>query len=162
MIMEKFKIIKATSNYTYSFWNAFNEIVKEKKFLSISMSVPYDTILRFSLKSIKDEVPYNFLLNNNKVIGWCDIQKKSKDIGILAMGIIANYRQKGLGENLLNKTLIDGKKYGFSKIIIKVREKNTNALKFYKKQGFEVIEIEKKAFFSRGNYEDLIKMSIEI
>ena len=74
------------------------------------------------------------------------------------MGVLKEYRNQGLGSQLLEKTLAHAKTNGLEKVELEVYESNTAAVNLYIKFGFEV---EGKRIKSRkldGCYDNIIQM----
>lgn len=86
-------------------------------------------------KSIKDKL-FFYDTTNNVITGFvlCRLLKRTNVISIDKFGIHTEYRNTGLGTKLLNKI----KKLGYD-IKLDVVSKNQKAIKFYKKNGFNII-----------------------
>lgn len=70
------------------------------------------------------------------------------------------YRGKGIGKALFEKTLEFARKQGYEKIVIYVRVSNTGAQTFYSRFGFEPKGVLKKQVKINGTYEDEIFMEM--
>jgi [ribosomal protein S18]-alanine N-acetyltransferase len=85
----------------------------------------------------------------NKPIGavWARLFKmENKGYGFvhekipeLSMAISRNYRNKGIGTELLKRFITFGKELGYSSVSLSVDKRN-EATKFYKKLGFTILE----------------------
>lgn len=78
----------------------------------------------------------DILLNNNILIGYV-IYRKLDIIHIFKILIRDNYRGKEYAKLLLDNIILTSK--NFNKIYIEVRNNNQSAIKFYKKNGFYII-----------------------
>lgn len=67
--------------------------------------------------------------------------RNSKYIEIENLGIIPEYRSKGIGKKLIEECFTWAKKKGYQKAYLKCYFKNTNALTFYKNNGFSEISV---------------------
>jgi diamine N-acetyltransferase len=67
--------------------------------------------------------------------------RKSNYIEIENLGIIPEYRSKGLGKKLIEKCLKWAKEKGYQKAYLRCYFKNTHALSFYKNNGFSEISV---------------------
>jgi len=131
----------SSADLVESYNRAVDLVAKERKYLS--------TIEGFSLESSRDflsyVIQYNFaqyfLISGKTVIGWCDVIPKSipefSHVGVLGMGILPEYRGKGYGKKLMDKTI----KHAFTinnleKIELIVYESNEGAISLYRKAGF--------------------------
>lgn len=109
-------------------------------------------------KSIKGRVYFTNLLKNSnslclvaiyyeKFVGYIAAApkdfgyRKSKYLEIENMGVIPNYRSKGIGSKLMEKCLEWAKKKGFDRIYVNSYLANSQAIDFYKKNGFSEIDI---------------------
>jgi len=134
-------IIYSSITYLESFNKAVDSVARERKYLA--------TVNGFTLDETKDFI--NYVINNNyaqyliiyenEVRGWCDIIPKSipefSHVGVLGIGILPEYRGRGLGKKLLAKTINHAKDINkLEKIELVVFESNINAIKLYKEFGF--------------------------
>ena len=67
--------------------------------------------------------------------------RKSKYLEIQNMGVIAEYRSKGIGSQLIQALSEWAKKHGFQKAYVNAYFSNNQAITFYKKNGFSEIDI---------------------
>lgn len=67
--------------------------------------------------------------------------RKSKYLEIENMGVIPQYRSKGIGSLLIKKCLKWAKKKGFDKVYVNSYFANSKAIGFYKKSGFSEIDV---------------------
>lgn len=67
--------------------------------------------------------------------------RKSKYIEIENMGVIPEYRSKGIGTKLIEECLKWAKSKGFQKAYVNSYFGNTRAILFYKRSGFSEIDI---------------------
>lgn len=89
-------------------------------------------------------------------------RNRNSHLGVFGMSLVSAYRNKGIGKEMLS-SLIDWAKEasGVEKIDLEVHSKNTHGIELYKKMGFQVEGLRKKAVkFSEGNYDDILEMSL--
>ncbi len=67
--------------------------------------------------------------------------RKSKFFEIENMGVIPEYRSKGIGSQLIQKCLEWAKNKGFQKLFVNAYFQNAKAIDFYKRNGFSEIDI---------------------
>jgi len=134
-------ITRSTEEYAKSYNQTVNSVIREQKYLvSIKEFSLEDTTNH--LKLICDNnFPQYFLLENNIVIGWCDIIPRSitgyKHVGLLGMGLLSKFRGKGYGKILAEKTIEHATHITkLEKVELVVFESNIIAYKLYKKLGF--------------------------
>ncbi|TBU12512.1 putative N-acetyltransferase [Hamiltosporidium tvaerminnensis] len=91
---------------------------------------------------------YLFLLDQ-KYIGCCsyEIDKECSNAYIMTFGIVNTFRRKGIGKiclEKLEKKLLN--EFGIPIFRLHVQTSNSEALSFYKKNGYEVIKIEESYY----------------
>ncbi|MDA3809259.1 MAG: N-acetyltransferase [Spirochaetaceae bacterium] len=101
------------------------------------------------------------------MVGWCDVLPNStvgfKHVGVLGMGLIREFRKKGIGSQLLKRTINHAKVYnGIEKVELEVFKSNINAISLYERSGF-VFEGERvKSRKMDGVYDNLVLMGKEL
>lgn len=129
--------------YTESYCRAVDAVARERKYLGSTEGFPLEASFSFAKTIIGDNLAQYFAIDNNQVVGWCDIIPKSyeglRHVGVLGMGILPEYRGKGLGTLLLQKTIEHARSINhLEKIELDVFESNSAAIALYQKFGFEV------------------------
>lgn len=156
-------IVKASQKYAESFAQAVEIVAKERKYLATVTGFPLESTRDFiNMVEANDYAQY-YALDGERVIGWCDIIPKDMEgfthVGVLGMGLLPEYRHKGIGSLLLQKTIEHAKeRNNIEKVELEVFESNTNAIKFYEKFGFQH---EGKRIKSRkldGKYDNVVLM----
>jgi ribosomal protein S18 acetylase RimI-like enzyme len=67
--------------------------------------------------------------------------RKSKYIELGDMGVIPEYRSQGIGANLVQEFLKSAREKGYQKAVVSSYSGNEKGVRFYKKCGFEPIDI---------------------
>ncbi|OVA00521.1 GNAT domain [Macleaya cordata] len=74
----------------------------------------------------------------------CRLEKKdggaARVVYIMTLGVLAPYRELGIGSKLLNHVIDLCSKQNISEIYLHVQTNNDDAINFYKKFGFEITE----------------------
>lgn len=157
--MSNLKIVKASSKYAYSYYNSFDDVAKEKKFLSVYTGYSLSEVINFIKICRQCNYPQYFLINeNDEAVGWCDIVRRAdqpSDVGYLGIGIIKDYRGVGWGTKLMKATIDAAKKCGFNEILLEVRASNENAIKTYERFGFVKIRYDIDGVITDGTSEDV-------
>jgi RimJ/RimL family protein N-acetyltransferase len=103
-------------------------------------------------------------IDDKKLIGTCGLYDPDHIAhkAELRMKIAeSNYRGKGLGREALNQLLSFGfRDLNLNKIWLRVLSNNIPALQIYLKAGFQKEGVMRKDMFIRGNYHDVIVMSL--
>lgn len=125
----------------------------------------------FTLEESRSFVQYNkskglpnlVALHDGKVIGWCDVSSSDRPVlkhtGVVGMGIIKEFRDKGIGTLLLSTAIAAAKERGLTRIELTVREENVRAIALYKKLGFEVEGVQRRAALVDGVYSNHVMMA---
>lgn len=162
--MKEVTIKKSLEKYAVSYCQTFDLVAREGKFLSISSGYSLDEIVRFIRVCRECGYPQFLLINSdNQAVGWCDIVRRSDepdDVGYLGIGILKEYRHRGLGTQLMTAAINDAKKRGFHEIRLEVRTSNYNAIRTYRRLGFVKIAHIQNGVITDGIAEDIWLMSL--
>lgn len=153
-----------TLNYLKSFHDALDSVAREKNFLAFLEAPTLNELKNFVNNNISNNWPHLVARVDKKVIGWCDISPLDRPvfnhIGCLGMGIVKEFRNFGIGKNLLQQSLELVKAKGLTRIELTVRENNIPAISLYKKFGFVKEGFHKNAVLIDGKYENHISMAL--
>ena len=97
--------------------------------------------------------------NKNEIVGFIGIIKNVDFVEILNIVVKKDFRNKGIGNKLLQKIIEVVKEIKMQEIYLEVNEKNKNAIKLYEKNNFEKIGIRKKYY---NGIDSAILMSLKI
>ncbi len=84
-----------------------------------------------------DGKPVGYIAASTKEFSY----RLSRYLEIDNMGVIPQYRSKGVGSLLMKKLMEVAKKRGYQKIFVNSYFANTKAIAFYKKNGFGEIDV---------------------
>jgi ribosomal protein S18 acetylase RimI-like enzyme len=162
--MDEVRIVKADIKYARSFNRAVASVTKEKIFLATVTTFPLDSTISFVQKIIENNYTQFYAIENNEVIGWCDIQPKGfdvmKHVGVLGIGVVSSHRHRGIGSRLLEAAIDNAKEKCLEKVELEVFASNTNAIKLYKKFGFQFEGKRIQAKKLEGIYDDIVLMGL--
>ncbi len=123
-------------------YHVIDAVSREKKYLTWTEAPPFRVFKVFVTNGILKRMPHVIALDNGKAIGWCDItplpRPTTKHSGVLGMGVLPPYRQKGIGTKLLHTALRRARAYGLYRVELEVFEDNQTAIELYRKVGFRV------------------------
>lgn len=98
----------------------------------------------------------------NQIVGVITLSGSNKrrimHKGELGITVRKRFWGKGIGSSLMEECLKLAKQRGFKKIQLEVMSNNDRAMALYKKFGFEVEGVKKKAVFIDNEYIDLVMM----
>ena len=162
--MNPVEIVPITQDHIESFHQTLDVVARERRYLSFLEAPSLESSRAFVLGNIERGYPQWVALSAGQVIGWCDITPKPRPIyahgGVLGMGLLPEFRGKGIGEKLIRKTLTAARSFGFHRVELTVRENNPNAIELYKKVGFEIEGLQRDAVQVDGVYENLVLMAV--
>jgi L-amino acid N-acyltransferase YncA len=102
---------------------------------------------------------------DGKMIANAEVGRRTgpmSHVGDLGIGIRAEYRGIGVG-TMLMKTLVDeSRKMGLKMLVLDVFDTNKTAKGLYKKIGFRENGRIPKGVFKKGEYIDLVRMTLEL
>lgn len=158
-------ITQITEEDITGFHAAVDYVAKEKKYLLFLQAPPLEETRTFVLRNIQADHAQFVARAGGKVVGWCDIipakaGSVSGHVGVLGIGVLPEFRHKGIGRRLMQTALEKAKKNGLTRIELGVREQNENALKLYKELGFEIEGLRKRAVKVDGVYENSYLMAL--
>ena len=97
--------------------------------------------------------------NKNEILGFIGIIKNFDFVEVLNIVVKKDFRNKGIGNKLLQKIIEVVKEMEMQEIYLEVNEKNENAIKLYEKNNFEKIGVRKKYY---NGIDNAILMSLKI
>lgn len=155
-----------SEKYAPSFHACLDSVAREKKFLAQTEAVPLDRFLGFVKDSVKNDAAQFIAVDGRTVVGWCDVfaswPEATKHCGTLGMGVLKDYRRKGIGARLLLATLAKAKAKGIVRVSLRVRADNAGAIKLYEDTGFVVEARLKNSMRFDGVYFDELQMSLTL
>lgn len=162
--MITYQIIPITENHIEEFATAVDSVAREGKYLAFLEGPPLEMSRDFVMENIRDNWPHFVAVSNNRVIGWCDITSLHRPVfahsGSLGIGVLAGYRNQGIGEALIRTALEKAKDIGLTRVELTVRENNKPAIALYEKIGFIKEGFHKNAVRIGSKYENHISMAM--
>ncbi|HPS12063.1 MAG TPA: GNAT family N-acetyltransferase [Prolixibacteraceae bacterium] len=133
-------IQKASVDFAESYCRAVDTIARERKYLGSTTGFPVESTIDFVGLIVRNNWPQYYAIEDGEVVGWCDAIPKSYEglthVSVLGMGVLAPFRGKGLGSQLLEKIIEHSRNNGIEKIELDVYESNQAAIGLYEKFGF--------------------------
>lgn len=90
----------------------------------------------YDLSNITEDDRFFVFYDEEKIVGFIEYRVLYETADIINIAVHPNYEKKGIGTKLVER-LIDS--YFIEHVMLEVRESNTNAINFYKKNKFEII-----------------------
>jgi len=143
---------------------ALDSVARERRYLAL-LEAPSESDTRaYVSDNIKERAPHFVALADGKVVGWCDIAVRPRPTqrhsGILGMGVIRDYRGRGIGRALVQATLAAAKTRGIRRVELTVRADNEPARRLYESFGFATEGLCKRHVWVDGEYSDSWLMAL--
>lgn len=100
---------------------------------------------------------YILIINDDRVIGYCGLYRVLDESSITNIAVHPDFRKKGLATLMLRNIFEYCLKASISFVTLEVRESNTDAIKLYMDNGFEIVG-ERKNYYA-DNRETAILMT---
>jgi ribosomal protein S18 acetylase RimI-like enzyme len=157
------EIVPIRQDHIESFHRALDFVARERRYLAFLEAPPVEAIRTFVLGNIEQGHPQLVALSAGEVIGWCDVTPKPRPIyahsGVLGIALLPEFRSRGIGRQLIDRTLIAARTFGFHRVELTVRENNANAIELYKTVGFEIEGLQRDAVKVDGVFENVVMMA---
>jgi len=143
---------------------ALDVVARERKYLTMLEAQSEPDTLRFVKSNLENGNPMLVALAGREVVGWCDVRREffpsRAHRGTLGMGLLPEWRGRGLGQRLLEATLGEARRSGFKRIELDVHADNQRAIGLYEKAGFVREGLLRNASLIDGVFRDAILMAI--
>jgi ribosomal protein S18 acetylase RimI-like enzyme len=143
---------------------ALDAVARERRYLSFLEAPPIESSRAFIRNSIAGRHPHFVALAGGRVVGWCDVTPRERPTtrhsGVLGMGVLPEWRGRGVGRRLMERTLEAARAFPLTRVELAVRADNECAIALYRKIGFEVGGRRRRAMLVDGIYYDDIIMAL--
>jgi RimJ/RimL family protein N-acetyltransferase len=139
-------------------------VAREHRYLLFLEAPPIERTRAFITNSIANRHPHFVALDGDRVVGWCDVTPRDRPAarhsGVLGMGLLPEWRGRGLGRRLIERTLEAARTFPLTRVELSARADNERAIALYRKVGFEVEGRRRRAMLIDGIYYDDITMAL--
>ena len=136
------QVVPVERRHVAGFREVLDGVARERRYLAFLEAPPPARIRRFVLDGLRAGISQHVAVDDERVVGWCDVVPKSHDTlrhsGTLGMGVAASHRGIGVGTALLRATLEGAVARGLTRIELVVRTDNVPAIELYRRHGFEL------------------------
>ena len=157
-------IVQATPPLTRSYWEALDQVARERKYLCFVEAPPFEHTEAFVGQIVEKGWTQFYGVEGDTVVGWCDIipieHEGFQHGGHLGMGVIPGYRGRGLGRRLIDASLAHAATRGLLRVELEVFASNEAAIGLYRKVGFVEEGRKRCARRIEGVCDDLIVMGL--
>ncbi|MGH7123334.1 MAG: GNAT family N-acetyltransferase [Stellaceae bacterium] len=138
-------------------------VARERIYLGIVDAPELDACASW-MKAVRGrDFPFVVARAGETVVGWCDIAPNERagyqHVGRLGMGLLPDWRGRGIGARLLTAALAEADRIGLERIELWVFLGNGRAQRLYRRFGFIVEGVMRKARKLDGHYDDQILMA---
>jgi RimJ/RimL family protein N-acetyltransferase len=157
--------VPITEEHISGFRAAVDAVARERRYLAFLEAPPLENVTRFVLDNIEHGYPQFVVVSADIVVGWCDVLPNRTRViyshcGTLGVGLLPDFRGKGIGRKLMGQTIDAAFAFGLTRIELTVREENVNAIALYQNLGFEIEGLHRNAVCIEGQYENLYSMAL--
>jgi ribosomal protein S18 acetylase RimI-like enzyme len=136
------QVVPTERRHIAGFREVLDSVARERRYLAFLEAPSAAQMRRFVLNNLRNGYPQFVAVEDDRVLGWCDIVPKRhvtlRHVGALGMGIAAPHRSRGVGKALLQATIEAAAARGISRIELLVRADNEPAIALYQRSGFEL------------------------
>lgn len=143
---------------------ALDVVAREERFLALTAAPPWEESLAYYRHILARDFPHFVAVSDGKVVGWSDVApvfgQSRSHIGDFGIALIPEARHQGIGAPLMEAVLEKSWLCGLTRLELTVRANNLNAIKLYKKFGFEHEGLRRRGCFALGQYHDVCIMGL--
>ena len=164
--MQSFQIRPATPDDAPGLHAAIDRVAREERWLGSAMAKAAEVIQASVSARVEAGEPYYLAAEqtgSDTVIGWCDVARYPAEsrhhCGYLGMGLLPDWRGRGLGADLLKAALDHADRIGLARVELDVVSDNAPAIALYEKAGFRQEGLKRAAWALGGQVKDLVLMA---
>jgi RimJ/RimL family protein N-acetyltransferase len=147
---------------TEGFRQAVGIVGRERIYIRLTDAPDAEGALAFVRSNIQSGNPQFVAEHDGNIIGWCDIVREDYEAeqhcGSLGMGIIPDWRERGIGRQLIEAALRAASAAGFSRVELTVNADNERAIRLYESVGFVQEGRKRSARLLEGQFRDVLVM----
>ena len=149
-----------------SLHDCIDTIARNEDFLAFDVAPPEEELGRHVEACSTNGSLHLVAKDGLRVVGWAQIDRARGDSvahrGHLGMGVLPEYRGRGIARQLLERCISIANARGIYRIELEARTDNRRALELYSSMGFSVEAIVKDAMKTDGIFYDTFKMCLRI
>ena len=147
-----------------SFAECVGSVIAERDYLAWQAPFPIESTAQFVASNIRLRNPQFVADDGGVVVGWCDITRSTVPVlvhsGMLGMGMLQQYRGRGLGMRLMLATLAAAREACIERVDLAVFARNVRAAALYRQAGFREVGRRVRGKKLGGDYDDEILMEV--
>ena len=142
---------------------AVEAVARERRYLTSVDGFGVDGTRAFVDGLARDGGVQLVVRSAGRVVGWCDVRRHPfegrRHGGVLGIGLLPEWRARGVGAALLGRTLEAAAAAGMTRIELEVLASNTRAIRLYEGAGFVREGVKRHARLLDGRADDLVCMA---
>ncbi|TPW21667.1 MAG: putative acetyltransferase [Elusimicrobia bacterium] len=159
------RVVQAEERHVVGYHAVLDAVARERRWLQILEAPPVERSAAFVRELVAGlGVQVVAVDESDKVVGWCDIVRGDRETiahtGSLGMGLLKEYRGRGLGRKLMDAAIAAAKSQGVERVELEVYASNAAAVTLYRKLGFREEGRKLKARKIDGAYDDSVVMAL--
>ena len=158
------QVVPVAEEHIAGYHRAVEIVACEGKYLGRTHAPPLDDARTFTLENIASGHAHFVAVDGGTVVGWCDVVPSKKEAflhcGTLGMGLLPEYRGRGIGMRLLRATLDKARENHLERVELEVFEPNTRAIQLYRKAGFAIEGTRVRGARLRGECFNVVCMAL--
>ena len=158
-----YEVVPTARVHAESLHACYDTVARERRYIT-RLEAPALERMQNALSSYNTDHEALFVATlDNQVVGWCDIRRNLSPgfmhCGYLGMGVHPNHRRRGVGSALLDTAIKGALSMGLERIELHVFSSNSAAINLYKKHGFAIEGIHRRARKLDEEYDDVLSMA---
>ena len=141
-------------------------VMRERRYMAFLEGFPIDEAAAFVARNLRLGNPQYVAEDAGEIVGWCDIRRETIPVyahcGHLGMGLLPDYRGRGIGERLIRASIDAARAAGFERIELSLYGRNTPAMALYRKVGFVHEGTRRRGKKVDGEYDDVHIMGLQL
>lgn len=142
---------------------ALDAVCRERRFLSFLEAPAVELAEKFVCDNVRFDRPQFVAVADGAIVGWCDAipgENGSAHVARLGMGVVRDFRGRGIGRQLIEATIAKAWAKKLEKIELSVYASNEAALRLYRRMGFVEEGRRRRARLVDGIYDDIVLMGL--
>jgi len=139
-----------------------DRVARERRWLAIVEAPSLEASRAWVKTNLEKGAPFVVACDRDRVVGWCDVGIMTRPgydhRGSLGMGVLPEYRGRGIGRRLMEEALRRAKERGLERVELEVYAGNIPARRLYDAMGFVEEGYRRGARKLDGVTEDIILM----
>lgn len=163
MFGEEFVIRPMSVDDAIDFNRLVGIVARERRYIRFLDAPPMDMTVGFLEASLAAGNPHLAAVVDGNLVGWCDVCRESFEIeahiGRLGIGVLPDFRGKGIGKALLDVTIAAAERLDFHRIELTAFSDNLRAIALYESRGFVREGLMRAAARFGDEYRDVVQMA---